>query len=240
MQEYIAIRKMEIERNMFTKIRILLLSVGITTLMASSVFAGSWGKDAKGWWYLNDDGTYAKSGWKWIDGNGDCIAERYYFDSDGYLLTNTVTPDGEKVNEDGAWVKYDIVQRKISSKQNAYIQPGIYYQQSAVVYWNDFGENGGTIHGIRNEGLDYDNTITVTGSGNTLSFKWRPHGTEYDSTPGTFTRKTDGSYDIEYSGAVDGFESINGIGAINDSSLILENWEEGAGSADAFYIMVKA
>ena len=49
----------------------------------------------KGWWYQNDDGTYLKDGWKWV--NGKC----YYFTSDGYCLTGTQTPDGYTVDASG-------------------------------------------------------------------------------------------------------------------------------------------
>ena len=38
--------------------------------MSMTAFAGQWQQDAKGWWYQNDDGTYLKDGWKWV--NGKC------------------------------------------------------------------------------------------------------------------------------------------------------------------------
>ena len=53
--------------------------------MSMTAFAGQWQQDAKGWWYQNDDKTYLKDGWKWVDGK--C----YYFTSDGYCLTGTQT-----------------------------------------------------------------------------------------------------------------------------------------------------
>lgn len=43
------------------------------------------------------------SQWKWLDGNKDGIYECYAFDSNGYIYTNTTTPDGYTVNADGAW-----------------------------------------------------------------------------------------------------------------------------------------
>lgn len=48
--------------------------------------------------------------WKWIDQNGDGVAESYYFDDVGNILTNTTTPDGYQVNENGAWVENGVVQ----------------------------------------------------------------------------------------------------------------------------------
>ena len=73
----------------------------LTTLACVMVFAicslaGEWKSDAKGWWYVNDNGTYPTSTWQTI-GTSD-----YYFGADGYLLVNTTTPDGFKVNADGA------------------------------------------------------------------------------------------------------------------------------------------
>ncbi len=50
-----------------------------------------------GWSYLNADG-YAATGWFEI---GD---QWYFSDENGSLLTNTVTPDGYRVDGSGAWV----------------------------------------------------------------------------------------------------------------------------------------
>lgn len=72
--------------------------------MSMTAFAGQWQQDAKGWWYQNDDKTYLKDGWKWVDGK--C----YYFTSDGYCLTGTQTPDGYTVDASGAWIVDDVVQ----------------------------------------------------------------------------------------------------------------------------------
>ncbi len=69
-----------------------------------------WVKDQRGYWWRNGDGTYPVNTWMWLDGNKDGIYENYYFDSDGYCLLNTVTPDGYTVNENGAWVVDGVVQ----------------------------------------------------------------------------------------------------------------------------------
>ena len=82
------------------------LIIGTIASMATSIIAlaGTWQSDTKGWWYQNDDGSYVANDWRWIDGNQDGIAECYYFDSAGWLLTSGITPDGYSVNENGAWV----------------------------------------------------------------------------------------------------------------------------------------
>lgn len=92
-------------------------------LMASTAFAGTWqagtGENQGKWWYDNGNGSYTSNGWQWIDGNGDGIAESYYFDNNGWLLTNTTTPDGYQVNENGAWIESgSIVSQNISNIAN--------------------------------------------------------------------------------------------------------------------------
>ena len=71
---------------------------------------GAWVHDAKGWWWKNPDGTWPKNTWAWLDGNHDSVCESYYFGPDGYMLANTVTPDGYTVNANGAWTTDGMVQ----------------------------------------------------------------------------------------------------------------------------------
>lgn len=79
-----------------------LLSIGLAAgLSAAGVitsYAGQWQENGGRWWYLEDDGSYPSNTWRWIDGK--C----YYFDSQGWMLQNTVAPDGSKVGSDGAWI----------------------------------------------------------------------------------------------------------------------------------------
>ncbi|MDD6196473.1 hypothetical protein ACTQ56_13095 [[Clostridium] aminophilum] len=60
---------------------IVLLS---SLIFAFSASAGEWKKDPSGWRYDNGGGNYSARTWQWIDGNGDGIAECYYFDISGY------------------------------------------------------------------------------------------------------------------------------------------------------------
>lgn len=83
------------------KATVIATALSICTCFTS--FAGIWQQDATGYWYQNDDGSYAVGGWQWIDGK--C----YYFDGNGYMLANTTTPDGYQVNADGAWTENGIV-----------------------------------------------------------------------------------------------------------------------------------
>lgn len=77
-------------------------------------FAAGWQKNNTGWWYGTnaDNSTWYANGWQWVDGNGDGVAECYYFDGNGYITTNGTTPDGYQVNSDGQWMQNGVVQTK--------------------------------------------------------------------------------------------------------------------------------
>lgn len=83
---------------------IISISVAVTLLMPLPAFAAGWEQDSSGWRWENADGTYAMNSWVWDDWNNDDIQECYYFGADGYMLSNTVTPDGYFLNASGAWV----------------------------------------------------------------------------------------------------------------------------------------
>ena len=80
---------------------------GTLTAHAAS---GQWKQNATGWRWERGGGTYPANTWMWIDGDNDGKAECYYFDSRGYMLANTTTPDGCTVNADGAWTENGVVQ----------------------------------------------------------------------------------------------------------------------------------
>lgn len=90
-------------------VKVLATTAMLSMLASTTAFAGQWKSDANGWWYQNDDGSYPKNTWQWIDGNKDGVSESYYFNENGYLLTNT-TKDGCTVNGDGAWTVNGVVQ----------------------------------------------------------------------------------------------------------------------------------
>lgn len=78
-----------------------------TATMASQAMpamAAEWKQNEIGYWYQEDNGSYPTNSWKWI--NGKC----YYFDSNGYMLANTTTPDGYTVDATGAWTVNGAVQ----------------------------------------------------------------------------------------------------------------------------------
>lgn len=80
--------------------------------MNMTAFAGQWQQNAAGWWYQNDDASYPDNGWNWVDGK--C----YYFDTNGYCLQNTTTPDGYTVDSNGAWIVDGVIQTQTTENQS--------------------------------------------------------------------------------------------------------------------------
>ena len=95
-----------------TGLAITVLAFSFTAISAMSSFA-NWHMDNTGYWWENEDGSYAKDQWLWLDGNQDGIAECYYFDENGYMLSDAVAPDGSQVDKDGAWVIDGVKQAKV-------------------------------------------------------------------------------------------------------------------------------
>ena len=79
---------------------ILAVSLAILSVSPQQIHAASWKKDNTGWWYQEENGTYAKSQWKkigsdwhWFDTNGYMAIgwkkinnNWYYFKTDGVML----------------------------------------------------------------------------------------------------------------------------------------------------------
>ena len=95
------------------KLLTVLSATALSLSMCIPAFAGQWVSNTTGWWWQNDDGSWPANSWQWLDGNKDGVSECYYFGQNGYLLVNTTTPDGYKVNADGAWTENGVVQTKV-------------------------------------------------------------------------------------------------------------------------------
>ena len=112
--------------------KISIAAMIMTMLLGMTAYAGSWQESFRGKWWKNDDGSYPTSGWHWIDCKNDGTAECYYFDENGYVLVNTTTPDGYKVNENGEWIVEEIVGEKVKQRvqqQKVEIQGSVSYVQ---------------------------------------------------------------------------------------------------------------
>ena len=82
----------------------IVIATATMASQAMTAMAAEWKQDNTGWWYQEDNGSYPTNCWKWI--NGRC----YYFDSNGYMLASTTTPDGYTVDATGAWTVNGVVQ----------------------------------------------------------------------------------------------------------------------------------
>lgn len=85
----------------------------------SSNVSGAWLKDTTGWWYCNADHSYTVNNWQYINNKWYYFNEKgymktgwifwknvwYYCSNSGDMLVNTTTPDGYRVDSNGAWVR---------------------------------------------------------------------------------------------------------------------------------------
>lgn len=128
------------------------LTAALTISSVMPAFAAGWQQDAKGWWWKNDNASYPKNEWVWLDGNGDGVSECYYFDGNGYLVTNTTTPDGCLVNADGQWMENGQVKTKgtVSTSQSSAagikgtVYPTLELQVNDHLWW--MNHDGGTVY----------------------------------------------------------------------------------------------
>ena len=90
------------------------LAVGVfLTISAMNVFAGSFVQDSFGLKYDVGGGRYLEDGWAWCDPAGTGVGYSYYFAPSGYILINTVTPDGHIVDVAGRLTVDGVVMTKI-------------------------------------------------------------------------------------------------------------------------------
>ena len=96
------------------KVMVVMVAFLLTLAMAVPAFAegqkkGRWVADGSRYWFEYAAGGYPTNTWDWIDSDDDGIAECYYFDENGYILTNQFK-DGYKLNNLGQWVVQGVVQ----------------------------------------------------------------------------------------------------------------------------------
>ena len=96
-------------KKLFFMLTVFVLSIFGTI----AAYAAGWQSDATGWWYSKDDGSYFKNewlqdgGWFYFNDAGYMVTNQwvgdYYLGSTGSMLTNTITPDGYRVDYNGVW-----------------------------------------------------------------------------------------------------------------------------------------
>ena len=79
-------------------IKSTMLTLLFCLLGSITSFAGEWVQDEIGWLYINNDSNYLVNEWQEVDGR------HYYFGSDGYMLSNQITPDEYWIGADGYWI----------------------------------------------------------------------------------------------------------------------------------------
>ncbi|RHR46058.1 hypothetical protein DWX10_27265 [Clostridium sp. AF18-27] len=96
--------------------RAVIKSITLTLLfcLLGSVvsFAGEWAQDDVGWWYVKDDGSYSVNEWQKLDG------KFYYFGSDGYMLSNQITPDEYWIGTDGYWISDSGINQEVMAEKS--------------------------------------------------------------------------------------------------------------------------
>lgn len=68
---------------------------------SNTYMAKGWRQIGGHWYFLRSNGALAKNQWEKVEENGLW----FYLGTDGAMLTNTTTPDGNRVDENGAWVR---------------------------------------------------------------------------------------------------------------------------------------
>lgn len=93
------------------KWKLLLATFAISSIMGITALAGEWKQDSRGWWYLNDDGSYPTNTWQIIDSN------TYLFDENGYMRTGwiqTVNGNWYYLNPTGEIRRDDLLENGIT------------------------------------------------------------------------------------------------------------------------------
>lgn len=152
-----------------SRIRKILATAAVMSLaFSAAAFAGTWksgAADSNRWWYDNGDGSYAHSGWFWIDGNHDGVAESYCFDQEGWLLTATTTPDGYQVDANGAWTVNGAVQTQGAAQQPVQEEKQQDKVQSGEMQMQPYTGNPADYAGTYVMDNGYACTYTVAGDG---------------------------------------------------------------------------
>lgn len=142
-------------------VKVFFTTTAILIMVSLTAFAGTWrtgsGVNKDRWWYDNGNSTYANNGWYWIS-NGN-VEKCYYFDANGWMLANTITPDGQQVNANGEWILNGIVQNKAVPTSNKKVDyKGSYQIKGEEYIWvNQYYMKDGALYiegeycdGVRN------------------------------------------------------------------------------------------
>jgi len=155
-------KKMNLIKKIVATATIAALSI---SMLAGTAVAGQFVTDEKGIWYKNDDGTFPKSVWQWIDADGDGKYLCYGFDENGYVYSGTTTPDGYTTAADGSWIQNGIaVARTIAENldTNAIVDAASKTAQMLAESNNKASQSDvDAINGIQTNTTTQDKTLKV-------------------------------------------------------------------------------
>jgi hypothetical protein len=114
------LREKSVKNKSLMPVLLSFLSISLLSDLPAFALGFTRGVSRDAWWYDLGNGNYLKSTWQWLDSNRDGISECYCFDQSGWMYENTITPDGYRVNDSGAWVVNSVVQRKHTISLNMY------------------------------------------------------------------------------------------------------------------------
>ncbi|WP_049962188.1 hypothetical protein [Oribacterium sp. FC2011] len=228
--------------------KILFITFVISVMASFIANAGAWKKDNHGWRYDYGNGTYPVSCWEWLDVDSDYVAECYYFNDKGYLVTSSVTPDGSVVDRNGAW---------ISSTHSDYPNDG--YVETKVVAPNGLSENIQTGSYFFTSGTEYlafcgqpsskekitygFDLIRITHTYNGDGLFYMIFMNKDQVISGYLTQKSYGTYRMDET-FVKEYYYPDGPGpveiyVISDRKIIIHTHNDPDGVSDGYYIMEK-
>lgn len=114
----------------------ILASVQVMTTM--TVFASGWSQVSGKWKYVKEDQSCIKNQWYQDQDNS-----WYYFDSNGFMESNAMTPDGYVVGDNGIWIQ------GLGKSQDQAVSPWMYQAllgKGMDVTWAEFRKQANTYH----------------------------------------------------------------------------------------------
>ncbi|MBQ2205402.1 MAG: hypothetical protein II411_05865, partial [Lachnospiraceae bacterium] len=116
------------KKNNFIKLNILsVVSLIFIAVIVMPIFS-MWATNENGIFWVEPNFTIAVDGWKLIDDDNDGIGHYYYFDENGYIVVDDITPDYKIIGKDGRRLGFDgkPVAEVIDKLNEEYIEQGIY------------------------------------------------------------------------------------------------------------------
>ena len=118
------------------KLTLGLMILGTQIFAAFPAMASGWNQIDGKWQYQREDQSYIKNQWF-----QDQDQSWYYFDANGVMEANTMTPDGYVVGNDGRWIQ------GLGKKQDQPVSPWLYQSilgKGMDVTWSEFRKQANT------------------------------------------------------------------------------------------------